>query len=430
MRLWSANQGSWRKLSESWHARVMRTGLIDHLLGSYIDLFKLDLEGFKRIETELLGEPLTPEKTGTNQTFKHKRKQCPSCAKIKYHCWLFDLPWVKVCPAHRERLLDRCQKCGQAWPTASNVGMRSCEVCGIQQNIDELISQGAMASLPNQPALERLLALFQQDVTILQPLRNESPYVAPRYETIAQNNLLPWVLPNFDSYSSDFNVFSIKRHEFFIREYELQQGDSPCPDARHRPRLGIINRARRIVFRQVQRSLHLGAKHTLGQCDKHSLLGHYECCYCETWRQLSNGFKSEMRDGLDAILLEYSPPFTRRVTISDPGLISTLYDPKRDHYYTLNYRAQVLVYSIEVWQAIQRMIHQINFYLQGGNEMARSIDNHPGDIKLYLSHQLQHFCYFYFVKKDDGVTLRIPKDYVTSSSDQQQDVSDIFKELD
>lgn len=67
----------------------------------------------------------------------HERN-CPECARIGYHSYLYEYPWFMVCPIHNQALISRCPDCNQPWPVPSQLIYRSCRRCGVHWGLDYL----------------------------------------------------------------------------------------------------------------------------------------------------------------------------------------------------------------------------------------------------------------------------------------------------
>ncbi|MBL1320727.1 MAG: hypothetical protein COA63_006650 [Methylophaga sp.] len=71
---------------------------------------------------------------------KYRPKRCCNkCASVGYHCDLFDMPWIRKCPIHNENLTERCNRCNQLWPTASELRLNKCPTCGVKISIQDLL---------------------------------------------------------------------------------------------------------------------------------------------------------------------------------------------------------------------------------------------------------------------------------------------------
>ena len=73
-------------------------------------------------------------------TRRYHLRNCPTCARLGYHSYLFQYPWCRCCPIHHEPLVQICPVCQRLWPKASELQtIRSkCSMCGIHYDIMKL----------------------------------------------------------------------------------------------------------------------------------------------------------------------------------------------------------------------------------------------------------------------------------------------------
>lgn len=69
-------------------------------------------------------------------------RNCPTCASLGYHSYLFQYPWFCFCPIHHKPLVQICSTCHQLWPNLSDLKTKktSCSMCGIHYDINKLAS--------------------------------------------------------------------------------------------------------------------------------------------------------------------------------------------------------------------------------------------------------------------------------------------------
>lgn len=56
---------------------------------------------------------------------------CPDCARNNYHSYIFELPWVSICPIHYKELESHCPDCGGRWLPGSQLTRHNCKTCGV-----------------------------------------------------------------------------------------------------------------------------------------------------------------------------------------------------------------------------------------------------------------------------------------------------------
>lgn len=69
-----------------------------------------------------------PYKIGT----KVARKNCPDCARLGYHSYLYEYPWLNQCAIHKRSLVRACPVCDQPWPAPSAMLESHCPCCSVR----------------------------------------------------------------------------------------------------------------------------------------------------------------------------------------------------------------------------------------------------------------------------------------------------------
>ena len=67
-------------------------------------------------------------------------RNCPTCARLGYHSFLFQYPWCRYCPIHQKPLVHTCPICKKLWPIISELQTTraKCSMCGIHYDIKKL----------------------------------------------------------------------------------------------------------------------------------------------------------------------------------------------------------------------------------------------------------------------------------------------------
>lgn len=105
-------------------AKATRQGSLNHLYSDWIDLTKLaTLLG---IETERVEQCFLDTLGFTSKTVrKNGIRHCPECARLGYHCVMFNLAVVEFCPWHNRQLEQLCTSCLRSISYSRNREMRS-----------------------------------------------------------------------------------------------------------------------------------------------------------------------------------------------------------------------------------------------------------------------------------------------------------------
>lgn len=83
-------------------------------------------------------------------------RNCPECARICYHCYLYDLKWIVRCPLHGNLLTLNCPDCGEPWPKVYELKNRRCQCCGTHIKFETLVKTNSFSMIPNLSSLDRI----------------------------------------------------------------------------------------------------------------------------------------------------------------------------------------------------------------------------------------------------------------------------------
>lgn len=424
MRLWIVNRHCWKHSSSSINDRIaVKNATQDPLFSNLYSSSSEGIQSLKCSHAKILGydSPLEtsswPMFPAVKNSISHK--QCFSCAKLGHHSVLFDLPWIKKCPIHDEPLSKQCPVCNRNWPTISNLSIRSCEVCGARLSLEKLISEDAFNSELFAEKIPCLVNFFSMDISLYQAQRKYFlDFPAIRNDAQSLLNAIPSLITSFSNDSSmtewleTLGVIITKCH---MKRFELTpiiNQDAVKPD------IELMERCRSRILNLANKTLAKQAKHKLGTCQKDELYGHFNCSYCETWKQLNDGFRKSLVFREDRIMMRYIPPYTREINVTDPGLIMSLYDLETDRYFEIPRNIQALIYCIEIWQCITRMFSQVGFFLNTPPTLESQKTNISEGYESYLDHRKHHFTPFYFVKKEIDCLLFFPNVFKARKLDQ------------
>lgn len=111
----------WRRLLTA-NPGVTGSQLRNHLLA--------EINSRPGLEHALLAHCRNPRLPRLSREYHVSRRQCPKCARGLYHCTLFNLPWLVLCPIHGTCLTDICPDCSRPWPRPREMANRGCSTCG------------------------------------------------------------------------------------------------------------------------------------------------------------------------------------------------------------------------------------------------------------------------------------------------------------
>lgn len=104
---------------------------------------------------------------------------CPECALVGYHCDIFRLPWVTICPIHNCKLATDCPSCSQPWPNWNQLFTRKCHHCGKQSAKKALESPKPKISTKTYRPIERIIEFISYK-------KNDDIYLHSSYVTSVQ----------------------------------------------------------------------------------------------------------------------------------------------------------------------------------------------------------------------------------------------------
>lgn len=433
MRLWLANRATWSLSPSGWEQRVAagiasnpelnRLSLPQHLRG---------LRAVRYLQAHLQGDEVCAH-IGLGG-LSHSHRNCPDCARVGYHCVYFDYPWLQHCPIHKEALVEKCPDCGSTWPSAIDVHARRCDCCGIRKPIEKLIENGGFDIDKFSLKVAPLAAFFSSKIECLHVKRSFNMYVqVEQYNQFARMLTFPSVL------ASHIDINESKLRSLNDLGLDLQACHTKLVNAKaitnpllmsclSHTELGMIHRCRNRIFRLVNKALKHYSDHVLGTCPRNETHRHFNCVYCESWRQWNKGFERQVETNTSQSMLTYHPPFARRVSVRDPGLVTSLYDYNSSTEYQVPERTQRLIYQIELWLCFRKMMSQVAFYLSRPFDLRQSYASYRASDRAYLSHEHHHFAYFYFVKQAGRINLIFPKSYVDANLNDNEQLLSLFRE--
>ena len=417
MRLWIVNRHCWKQGSSSINDRIaVKNVTQDPLFSTLYSNSTEDIQSLKCTHAKVLGYDSSIETSSWSKFRSVKKsishKQCFSCAKLGHHSVLFDLIWMKKCPIHQESLSKHCPICYQPWPSISKLSTRACKLCGAHLSIDELVSEDAFNSKAYREQVPSLLKFFDTDIKFYQAYRKYFVnFPAEREDSLSISNAFPSLLSHYSSdekLCNELKKLDVQISNCYVKSFKL----APTSDDRDlKPDIALMEHSRKQVFEIALNVLFNEADHELGSCKREPLFGHFSCTYCETWRMLIKGFQKSLLVREDRILIHYSPPYTRSINVSDPGLVTSLYDTVTGSYFKVPKNIQAIIYRTDLWQCVVKLFSQIEFFLD--QYAAHGLIEMPSmeRQKNYINHQKHHFTPFYFVKRCEECQLVFPEEF-------------------
>lgn len=125
--LW-ANRLQWRQhTNRSIKSEIQATGIDVSAVETLIDIISIihSLEPKMASSDQLILGGYNNDKAVRN---------CPECARLIYHSFLYQLPWLEYCPIHQCQIVQHCPDCGLPWPKPHECRSRRCATCSV--NID------------------------------------------------------------------------------------------------------------------------------------------------------------------------------------------------------------------------------------------------------------------------------------------------------
>lgn len=109
-------------------------------------------------------------------------RHCPRCARYGYHCALFQLPSIKICPWHGCPLRSHCERCERPYSSGATVDIDvgRC-ACGLDL-FDSTDAATLMWHFPHEQALE----VLQRYLAWASAERTHRHFVAPTDEILAR----------------------------------------------------------------------------------------------------------------------------------------------------------------------------------------------------------------------------------------------------
>ena len=414
IRLWIVNRHSWTRGSSSIDDRIRGDIVILDSLYAPLNIgHSHSLHSLKCAHAKLLGYDLPVKMPRWPVALNRRyRKQCLSCAKLGHHSILFDLPWVRNCPIHEEPLSKQCPMCNKSWPSISELSTRSCDLCGAQLSLEGLLDEDAFNTDVYSKKIPELLAFFCNNIQMYQPSRSYfASFPAAREDSVSLVNALPSLL---SCYSKNRSI----RHTLERSGVEISRCHKKTfipvliNDIKNlKPDIELMNRCRKRIFNLSLRVLLRIANHKIGSCPRDALYSHFTCPDCEAWRTIKEGFRKTLSTRDDRILIRYSPPYTRVISVPDPGLVTSIYNAETASHYKVPRNIQAIIYCTDLWQCVFRMFSQIEYFLSAGPASGAARPHLLRPQANYLDHCKHHFTPYYFVKRDEDCQLVFPIEF-------------------
>ena len=219
------------------------------------------------------------------------RKQCPFCAEIAYHSYLFDLPWMEYCPIHTIKLLSHCPGCRSVWPQPSAIINNGCKICGVNLSIKEIIKKQTLftgyKSLFNLAGYIEKILLGEHHKVVGRRVNHYSYYnqYSLIFHTPKLKNINVFqasvILRNFDSNGEIkelLNKFGIPEFRVLTRTYTPMDRLSDDQILSENLKFKIAGLVKTKLFGALLKSNN--AKHRPGDC----FYPENTCTHCATWK--------------------------------------------------------------------------------------------------------------------------------------------------
>ena len=222
---------------------------------------------------------------------------CPHCAKIKYHSYIFDFPWLKECPIHHVHLESKCPDCDERWPSVSELGRSKCKTCDPAVTFEEWVENDSIPPDVFEKALEpylELQALLESDRfprTILQGigLHGESlslylnTWDEYKLAVLEKRNLLP---DGLDQSTLTTGHYTPLLDSVSFNYRKLLSGKSVMKNWRDTATPNFTKL--RVQTKRAFESLHCGS-HKLGDCSGQDKI----CILCGAWAAWKQAYSSD-----------------------------------------------------------------------------------------------------------------------------------------
>lgn len=189
-------------------------------------------------------------------------KNCPECARICYHSYLYNYPWFNCCPTHHRLILPYCPDCKAPWPSNSQIAHRQCPCCGIKLEAKHLAVTSPLTGLNELAVLDNAVQQYVKTPILSLGGWGRGPWEYGRCTSVAPSDIdwLNLVNPHTDEWKSACEAVgspplrAVYQRVFNLPPLAKDSGPTAVDRIRHQ-NLGIDSSVRRAVRRRLTRVL-------------------------------------------------------------------------------------------------------------------------------------------------------------------------------
>lgn len=432
-RLWLSNLASWNLTPykvEEWidnqrftDERLSRLSMDENIKGFDLARAAVQASGVLSQSARRLPSFITREQTMRN---------CQQCARVGYHCDYYNPPWLSHCPIHKTPLLANCSQCGAPWLNAFKVQLSRCSECGVRVSQSTLAERSAFDRKPYDETMGELVDFFNTEITLATPsskfLGNSCQRRFNRFSRVLS-------YPSFLAGKRGFYSCEVRKARILIDSiyptlkvpFVLSGQYASCDIYESEARM--MGRVREKVYQRIMMLLLRHANHELGTCSRDLDFGDYGCFYCQMWFSMRRGFYRDRPTDRCSELLCFDPPRSRAVRVADPGIVSSVFDPKELKHYSLPTNITELLYYTDVWTAVRVMAFQIDFQLSKKEDPRLSPMTYDSSYRQLFGYYFQHLACFFFDMVGDVCNLYIPFPFISSQLRNHSDLIALTREF-
>lgn len=360
-------------------------------------------------------------------------KCCNTCAAIGFHCDLFDLPGLDLCPIHEEKLVKNCKLCGNPWPTAASLPLRYCSVCGINLKFQD-IKKNLFAHID----IYQKICEFQLFLQVEQGKFADNFYILDhqlgfKYSKHLNDRHSPFygrfLIKNYvkdSEQKENFLGYAIKEFSFVKETYTIERVDKP----RYQTNSPLAKEIRSKVIHKTLSKFHRifdKGGHIIGQCDTSSgsKIG---CLSCETFKSWTSVIINKYNSDQDLIKYKELRNLLIAKTLTSSHIHLSLYIDKYNgegYYINIPSEMSEKIYEDELWTLA---IYVYYFFSKVAAERGKN-----SEIQLYDFHKIlsslpkaKKLCPYVIRLIGNNLVLYFTKDLFT---DEKNFYSDIEKLL-
>lgn len=363
---------------------------------------------------------------------KYRPKRCCNkCASAGYHSDLFDMRWFSKCPIHNEKLTERCNRCNQLWPTASELRLNKCLTCGPKITVQELLKSIADDTTYGYQLIVNIKLLVCQGYQLfsselfLYHYENRREYIqdvihqhSAFYLSVVENTLKKNYLCHFIS------TLDIEK-----KVYEVKYIPPPTP-LRNTNSKELLSLKVNIIKKTITKfeSIFNHGKHVIGMCR----LDNYPqqaCIHCATffaWTSLINYHDKKYSGSNVRYIL--ATMYSGSIPVA-PIIYSTIFISQRysnEQFIKLPFELSGKIYENDLWTTAMHLYQYMSYIMDETNDTQISWSDFIKNCRPIMTHHNSTFSPYVMKLIGDNLEVYSLKNILTTKLNESEKIDQLL----